>query len=1433
MPISDDAARIVTQAREQDRVEATEDLLQNEYADLTPAQILSQARAKKATEASQEAPDATAGTETPASGESSGEGGSEGDVSVAKDVAVSTVRGPFAEFADILDNFSIPMGNAALHQEIPDFSYATGDDAYGTAGKTPAQMGAERFEPEFREKFDEKFGTPQTTAGALAGGVSGQLAYLLPATRGLKWLGVKGAITRGAVASAAVAGATQGDEGNVSSLAVSMGADTFFDNPLTQALAIAEDDSAVERITKTIAEDLLLSGLGEAGVAIAKGMFRGGKRLVGVRKAGAEIDAAAARSGVEADPKLRQDAENLANLHIQKRVVDGALAQADEGKRVAKEAGETAEFRGEVDQPDPVGSEIDDAVAKAQAESERLLRERQSVLEAEIKRIDADIAARAAESTTDGRYMEAYRQAVKGTVSKQTDEALGNAATRNMPERPPKLRKQEFGSLTVTEGTVDAMRRAWHSGNIDDLDQMFGEVLDNTNYDRIADEGVARLIETNGRIFGNDPASRRIQEVYGLLDAEADAMENLAEIVARNGGDLERAIENVKAIQPDLQKAREAMNLMRLTEVMAYKKLENLLDMAAATGTGNEDLLVQILKWQEVSAHLTELRSGNSSIVGGALGDHRLVFDVDQFDELLAPDRAARQAELEDHIAKFGGKKRMAAKVEAMIHAKALGNLENTLPKMKAADTLGDVLYEAYILNILSSPTTQAMNIGSNAIRSIIWDPTSKLIQAGNRAILEGNLDGFRAFGRHVHGLTEGAVSVFKYNAILGRSPLAEAFVRGSRLTGRRGGLFSESVPMRSNLNTEGLARLFREGVPLTRPRGVSNFQARLMPRALGKPIGDWIASRSGPFAKMFNYLGTAMHWVGKSLAAGDELFASMAHKAELNAEVFEKAAAEGLSGDDMFVRMTQLADDVRDLPLLRKRLNKKDPAQLQRLLDAAELDASASRYAEKATYSHQNATAKWFEQARQNVPVIRWFAPFVRTPINLAVQGVTDFSPIGPVGRLLKATLGENPSRKETAKALGEIQMVGSIYYMAWKWNTEGRMTGGGPMNPAEREAWLLDNRPYSIKIGDNWYSYNRFDPIAMPLGIMADAMYLWNRQEDQELEDTFNEKMITVLWRAVKNRTFMQGLSHLATAIENPGSDFAASMLVGTVHNTIVPGSRMWATLERGGLMPADLVLGEEQVRELGEDEDEGDSVSYLRDFLNGRPDQTMVDHRNLVVTLGSTIARDLPAGLHELFQGVWNELATEKFKLADVPERDFFGDVLTIPDALGPNFVMPFQSTPDGDFQDPVSGELARIGYGQRMKQRFGELYGVKLTPQQREDYHMFFVKPTKDSQTIRERLETVMLDKDGNLKESWTRLADPVGDLPGGKRERINPIITNRQNRAKILMRQKYPELEEAWKEERTRRIKSRTDEGRDQIKQARDAGVTLRSLLNLE
>lgn len=200
-------------------------------------------------------------------------------------------------------------------------------------------------------------------------------------------------------------------------------------------------------------------------------------------------------------------------------------------------------------------------------------------------------------------------------------------------------------------------------------------------------------------------------------------------------------------------------------------------------------------------------------------------------------------------------------------------------------------------------------------------------------------------------------------------------------------------------------------------------------------------------------------------------------------------------------------------------------------------------------------------QKLRHEYPAFALFAPFVKTPWNIIKEGY-NYVPIVPMiqaGKITKDGVTKarlslrtsvvpmhGPSRKMTTAELMPRQVIGaSIFAMVGSMYHEESLTGSLPQSSSERQRWKdTGKKPYSIKIGDTWIEYNRFEPIATPLAIAADLFdYVSLYQEDDDINTEEGDELVKDLMYVLKSnltsKTFLEGFGTLIDVAADPNID------------------------------------------------------------------------------------------------------------------------------------------------------------------------------------------------------------------------------------------------------------------------------------------------------
>ena len=268
----------------------------------------------------------------------------------------------------------------------------------------------------------------------------------------------------------------------------------------------------------------------------------------------------------------------------------------------------------------------------------------------------------------------------------------------------------------------------------------------------------------------------------------------------------------------------------------------------------------------------------------------------------------------------------------------------------------------------------------------------------------------------------------------------------------------------------------------------------------------------------------------GRALLAEDEFFKAIGYRQELNALAYRKAAADGLRGDALRRRIVDLVEN---------------PTKAMR--------DSATKNADYQTFTKElGKPGRSMVQFSNSHPAMKFIIPFIRTPINI-LKYAGERTPLSLFSKEVRKVLkGENGAAAQTEQ-WARLLMGSSVGTAVFSLAADGLITGGGPTNSQERAVWYLNgNQPYSVRIGDMMYSYQRIEPLGFLLGTAADAQEVSDRMGKLESEEIAALVTASVSKNLV-SKTWLQGPADLIEAIQDPeryGARYVNKMI-----GTLVP--------------------------------------------------------------------------------------------------------------------------------------------------------------------------------------------------------------------------------------------------------------------------------------
>jgi hypothetical protein len=197
--------------------------------------------------------------------------------------------------------------------------------------------------------------------------------------------------------------------------------------------------------------------------------------------------------------------------------------------------------------------------------------------------------------------------------------------------------------------------------------------------------------------------------------------------------------------------------------------------------------------------------------------------------------------------------------------------------------------------------------------------------------------------------------------------------------------------------------------------------------------------------------------------------------------------------------------------------------------------------------------------QSIQDVPMGRLIVPIIRTPTNLA-HFATERTPIlGMMSRTFRADIAAGGARASLAlgKQAGGATLAAAFTYFG----ASEIITGGGPVDPGLRRAKqeLTGWMPYSIRIGDTYYSFNRLEPLGAMLGIIADYSEIRSELPEWQAREV-GQAIGLAASRNLADGRFLEGLSDFFDALEG-GKPALERLLKGVLRVTTPAGGALRA--------------------------------------------------------------------------------------------------------------------------------------------------------------------------------------------------------------------------------------------------------------------------------
>ncbi|HCB48982.1 MAG TPA: hypothetical protein DEP47_05545 [Chloroflexi bacterium] len=650
-----------------------------------------------------------------------------------------------------------------------------------------------------------------------------------------------------------------------------------------------------------------------------------------------------------------------------------------------------------------------------------------------------------------------------------------------------------------------------------------GEVKTAFNLNQINDsDSFKQFIESTARAYGAD----KIEKIsYKEIAAKA----------ADDGYDeafLAKVLDPLERTQADPTQAYKMMLAITDAGKRAFDLAEQV-KQAKIAGTLTPELGAEFSQALALEGSLMKAARGRQADIARTLG-------------IFSQARTAtkeRGAMLDEIIRGSGGIESihdLASKYTALDSRSARASLsEKTI-----SGRLTDVWFSTWINGLLSSPVTQAKNIAGNLAFGAIQIPERAV------ASIIGKARNFAFGGEEAIQMNE------TYSMAIGfMQGMREGFAIGGRA-------FMKNEP------TDAFQKIEQAKV------GRDTFEFDL---------GDSVTGRA--LSGALKYYGNFVTLPGRAMMSVDEMFKAIGYRVELNSIAtreyniaYRRMVESGIPEDDAARQAAEITAKILA-----------DPTES--IDDAAKSMARTVTFTKTLGSSERIGTANFgfdlnlqaMQGALQN-PLLKMFAPFVRTPTNIAMEAMARTPGLNFASPRFWGDYNAGGIRRDMAMA--RVTLGAGITFAAGSYALEGRLTGYGPMRVGDKETlkgtgWqefslvfnkddvspaLLEDYKKITKVNvgpDKVYvSYAGLEPLGTLLALSATAgEYSMMASGGADMEKIMMGASLGI-YEYMKDQPMLKGVSDLMNAFQTQAKDMPSR-----VYNIMSAISKQATTFGIGG--------------------------------------------------------------------------------------------------------------------------------------------------------------------------------------------------------------------------------------------------------------------------
>lgn len=255
----------------------------------------------------------------------------------------------------------------------------------------------------------------------------------------------------------------------------------------------------------------------------------------------------------------------------------------------------------------------------------------------------------------------------------------------------------------------------------------------------------------------------------------------------------------------------------------------------------------------------------------------------------------------------------------------------------------------------------------------------------------------------------------------------------------------------------------------------------------------------------------------GRLIESETSIFRTINERMEMSRQATNIAMKDGFrpGTDDFAQRVTTLLQNPTD-----------------KMTEAAEAAGK------EATFTNKTSGLGKLLQDISNGKYGKWgglILPFAKVPVNIAAWSIKDTPALGMLMEGNREDWAAGGMRRDGVLARQFIG--GTVAALTASAVAHGTLTGGGQsLSPNQRNARRAAGvQDYSVKIGDAWYSYERFQPLGAIAMLAADLMEM-REQADENSRADIGSLTAAIMGHAIISQPYFEGIHSFMDALTSP---------------------------------------------------------------------------------------------------------------------------------------------------------------------------------------------------------------------------------------------------------------------------------------------------------